>query len=466
MPTPPAQLLRELAAIVHPGDAVRRRIEDLLTDSRPVVVAFSGGADSTTALLWTLSRFPASRVIALHYHHGIRAEEADADAEHARTIAEENGVRFVLGKRPPGLPSDEASLREDRRRFFIRFISETGAGALIQGHHADDVAETLLMRLGRGSGSGGLSAPRPLARLADGTPVIRPLLGIRKKDIESLLTRHGIAWRHDRSNDSPEFATRNRIRITVAPAWETALPADAVTGAGRTRMLLQEDEDALDEMAEALMATLPSTGAPIPTPTLRAAPRAVFRRTLHKILHRHFPFISISAAAFDSLLDAIHDGEAFRISLGNALFLNSTGAELRFQSTTETATERKPAVLPVPGGIFWPDGARIEAKMASRGDHGDNFTTANIRIPDTLALICSPRLAGERYRPLGLQGSQKLQDAMVNRKIPAAIRDTLPVIRADAEILWCPGLLPSENHRCSESENQALRLTWTAPGAA
>jgi tRNA(Ile)-lysidine synthase len=448
------------------GDDARRCIEKLLTDSRPVAVAFSGGADSTAALCWTLSRFPTSRVVALHYHHGVRGADADADAEHARTMAETAGIRLVVGKRPPGLPSDEASLREDRRQFFLRAVTETGAAALIQGHHADDIAETLLMRLGRGSGAGGLSAPRPLSRLADDTPVIRPLLGIRKQDIEVLLKRHGISWRHDKSNDSPDFATRNRIRLTVAPAWESALPGNAVAGAGRTRMLLQEDEDALDALSESLMATLPPTGDAIPAQTLRGAPRAVLRRAWYKLLHRHAPGFSMTAGAFDELLDELCAGRPFRRSLGDSGFLNSTGAELRFESLTDDPVSRAPAVLPVPGAVFWPDGAGIEARIPSTGGRGDNIGAVHIRIPDTPALTCSPRIAGERYRPLGAPGSQKLQDAMVNRKIPAVLRDSLPVIRAGAEILWAPGLLPSENHRCSESENRALRLTWTAPGAA
>lgn len=459
---PHARLLRELAAIPPPADAARSCIANLLTNSRPVAVAFSAGADSTAALFWTLARFPASRVVALHYHHGIRGAEADADAEHARAIAASAGIRFIVEKRPEGLPSDEATLREDRRRFFADAVAQTGAGALVQGHHADDVAETLLMRLGRGSGAGGLSAPRPLSRLPDGTPVIRPLLGIRKMDIEALLTRHGVSWRHDRSNDSPDFATRNRIRLTVAPAWETALPGDAVAGAGRTRMLLQEDEDALDAMAAALIASPRWTE----TNALAAAPRAVLRRVMHKLLLRHAEGFSMTASAFDALLDDISAGRTFRISLGDSGFLTSIGTELRFQPAPETSAARTPAILPVPGSAYWPDGARISASLLPAGERGDNETSAYIRIPDTPVLTASPRLAGERYRPLGAPGSQKLQDAMVNRKVPATRRDSLPVIRAGEEILWAPGLLPSENHRCSESETRALRLTWTDPGAA
>lgn len=459
-----ANLLAEFADIPPPGEAARRCIETLLTETRPLAVAFSGGADSTAALLWALARFPARRVVALHYHHGVRGGDADADAEHARRFAQTAGVRFISDERAAGLPSDEAALREDRLRFFLRAVAASGACALVQGHHADDVAETLLMRLGRGSGAGGLSAPRPLSRLADGTPVLRPLLGIRKKDIEKILARHRVEWRHDRTNDSPEAATRNRIRHVVAPPWAAALPGDAVAGAGRSRMLLQEDDDALDAMAEEIAGAAGGSGE-IPAQALRTGPRAVIRRAVHKLLRRLAPGATLSAGAFDRALDEIASGAPFRISLGGAGFLNFTGDTLRFEMKAAPGAPRAPAVLPVPGAILWPDGARIEARLATAG-RGDDTTTVYIRIPDTPVLSCAPVAPGERYRPLGAPGSQKVRDAMTNRKIPGARRDTLPVVRSGSEILWAPGLLPSENHRCSESEKRALRLTWTAPGAA
>jgi tRNA(Ile)-lysidine synthetase-like protein len=234
-------------------------------------------------------------------------------------------------------------------------------------------------------------------------------------------------------------------------------------------MLLQEDEEALDGLATRLAAALLARGRDgvAASPPLREQPRAVVRRALHKFIGRYVPGEAPCADALDDALEKISAGNSFRFSLGGTGFLVFTGEQLRFEPPAQPAPVRAPALLPVPGAVFWPDGAVLSARPgpAVQSPGPAPGTGVSILFLDACFLRCASRVVGERYRPFGSPGSQKLGDAMTNRKIPPASRDALPVVRSGGEILWCPGLLPSENYRCSESENRALRLTWTAPGA-
>lgn len=443
----------------------------LRESENPVAVALSAGADSTAALLWALGNFATERIIALHYHHNLRGPDADADCEHARRLAESLGVGFLTEKRPAGRPANESSLRDDRIRFLMAAARAAGAAAVIQGHHADDVAESLLMRLGRGSGTAGLSAPRPVSALPDGTPILRPLLALKKAELENLVRSARIAWRHDASNDDPSAATRNRIRHGVTKPWAEAIPGDAIAGAARTRMLLQEDDDALNAWAETLLTNTPGAGTnaegtirlPRPTP-----PRAVMRRVIHMISIRPATGTRIAAPAMDAMLDAIEEDRPHRTTLSPEFALRYRHGILTLSRNRTESLPRAEASLPVPGAAFWPDGASLTADYPIGAEHtvADNSLCVLIRPSEQATLRCTPRLSGDRYRPLGAPGTQKLHDAMINRKIPSAARNSLPVVRDDHGILWCPGLLPSELARLSESDLRPLRLTWNPPAAA
>lgn len=458
---------KKVSATAPTGDArTDACIREMQTCGALVAVAFSGGADSTLALLRSLALFSREKVIALHFHHGVRGDAADADLAHCLRLAERLGIRLVHEIRPAGSPADENSMRRDRLAFFDRACVATGASALIQGHHADDVAETLLMRIGRGSGSGGLAAPRPVSSLPSGIPILRPLLGIRKTDILAHLESAGVGWRHDDSNDSPDFATRNRIRLRVAPAWESALPGNAVAGAARTRALLQEDDDALGAMAELRLAAMGTPennsldwGAPAERP-----PAAVVRRMLHRIFSHRSPDFTPSAPAVDAMVAAIVAGDTHTLSLGHDRFARLDGRRLVFETRAPTAEPRAPALLPVPGAVFWPDGANLA--IAASAEQNDGALATRVTAALAGPLTCSARRRGDSYRPAGAPGSQKLQDAMVNRKTPAGLRDAIPVVRSGDEIVWAPGLLPAEKYSVDAWEKRALRLTWTPPPTA
>ncbi|MBI5016387.1 MAG: tRNA lysidine(34) synthetase TilS [Deltaproteobacteria bacterium] len=221
---------------------------------RDVLVAVSGGLDSVCLLqaLAALRGEAVGRVEVAHVDHGLRSD-SDEDAQFCRRLAEELGMVFhlrCLGLKEflPGR-GVQAEARRLRRAFFeeVRRVRDLGAVAL--GHHADDQAETVLFRLVRGTGPRGvrgMSAWDP--------PYVRPLLGLRRADLEAAVAAQGWAFREDPSNASPRFL-RNRIRHEVLPLL-AALNPSVVEALGRFAGLAADDDDLLSAVARAELTEL------------------------------------------------------------------------------------------------------------------------------------------------------------------------------------------------------------------
>ncbi|MCC6415057.1 MAG: tRNA lysidine(34) synthetase TilS, partial [Opitutaceae bacterium] len=196
-------------------------------------VALSGGADSVALLLLLWAHFPERRgqLLVLHFNHRLRGRAADADEKFCRELCLGLGVEFEAARRATSdKVSNEAEARDLRFAFIQAAMRRHGAKALWLGHQLNDVAESMLMRLARGSGAGGLSAPRPVQVRAAGRVHLRALLNVRRSELEDALRQARLRWREDASNATRDYF-RNRIRLDVLPAWTAAAGRDALAGA-------------------------------------------------------------------------------------------------------------------------------------------------------------------------------------------------------------------------------------------
>lgn len=285
-------------------------------------VAFSGGADSLALLLIFWAEGPGRwgrNFVALHFNHRLRGRAADVDEKFCAQVCAVLGVKFVADRwREARKGASEAETRAARFEFFHREMSLRKIRLLWLGHQQDDIAETMLMRLARGSGGGGLAAPRPAQAMPGGRWHLRPMLTLKKAEIVAALRAAGATWREDASNAGDDFF-RNRVRHTVLPAWAQASRRDALAGAALSRELIEEDDDAL----EAWLAELhPQTkdGA-LDLQKLAGKPRAVWRRALHRWLQgQPEAGHNLSRQAFDLILRDAMAAKSTRHSLGAAGF--------------------------------------------------------------------------------------------------------------------------------------------------
>ena len=427
--------------------------------------------DPQSAVRNDAARENAPHLLALHFNHRLRGAAADADEAFCRELcaALEVDLRVGAAEWAPGSDVSEAQARDARFAFFDRAMREVGARALWLGHHRDDVVETMLLRLSRGSGARGLAAPRPVQRLADGTVRLRPLLAVPKAEIVAALRAAGVPWCEDATNHGEAYF-RNRLRNRVLPAWREAAPADLAAAVARSRALLEEEDEALELWVDRILPA--ELGETLPLAELRAAPVAVTRRALHRWLGALELGGVLASAAFEDLLAAVRAGRATRLSAGDAGFLETEAATLRFQERAELgATEWGPLELPVPGEVQLPDGARLRAERVAldverrrricAGELDDGRTAFLAARETSAALSIRPWRAGDRYRPLGTVGTAKLQDQFVNRRIARGLRGRLPLIcTADGAILWVPGLPPAHEARVREGTTMAVQLTY------
>jgi tRNA(Ile)-lysidine synthase len=298
--------------------------------ARPWFVAFSGGADSLCLLLLLWAHWPErrGRLRALHFNHRLRGRAAAADEAFCRRVCGALGVKLRVGRwRRAARKASEEEARAARFAFFARAMQAVTAPTLWLGHHQDDIAETMLMRLARGSGTGGLAAPRPVQRVG-GRVHLRPLLTLKKAEIAAALRSAGIPWREDRTNRTGAHF-RNRIRRDVLPAWQNAAGRDAVAGAALARELLEEDDAALEAWLDALHPFGP--GRSLDVAGLAGRPRALVRRALRGWLAMHREAGELARQGFEDLLAAVALGRPTRRSLGSEGFAVIRGGQLRFQ---------------------------------------------------------------------------------------------------------------------------------------
>jgi tRNA(Ile)-lysidine synthase len=308
-------------------------------------IALSGGADSVGLLLLAWAHWPARRgaMTAFHFNHRLRGAASAADARFCAALCRALGVPLVSGRWGAGRRSrGEAHARLARFAFLEPEMAARGIRVLLLGHQQDDIAESMLMRLARGSGTAGLAAPRPVHALdpvrKGGRGVIhaRPLLSLKKGDIVGALRAAGAAWREDSSN-ARGIHFRNRVRKAVIRGWVEASQRDALAGAALSRELLDEDNQALEAWVEAL-APVGADGS-LDTGRLRGMPRAVTRRALHRWLLVQKDAGDASRQAFGTLLRSVESGAPVRHSLGSHGFAVIRGGKLRFER------QRKPRSL-------------------------------------------------------------------------------------------------------------------------
>ena len=297
----------------------------------PWAVAMSGGADSLALLLLLWAHWPErrARLRVLHFDHRLRGARSRGDARFCRRVAAALGVSFheeAWADARAGASAAEA--RAARHDFFGRQLRRFRAKALWLGHQQEDVAETLLMRLARGSGTAGLGAPRPVHGLPGGRVHLRPLLTLKKRELTDALRAVGARWREDASN-ATDAHFRNRVRHEVVPAWlHAAGERDALAGAALSRALLEEDDVALEAwLAEVNPFAADGT---LNLRRLAGKPRGLVRRALHRWLLAQPAGRGLARQAFDALLDDVMRARRTRHSVGVAGFAEIGKTRLRF----------------------------------------------------------------------------------------------------------------------------------------
>ena len=199
-------------------------------NGRNIALAVSGGGDSL-ALLWMFRQFYGGEITAVHVNHGIRGQESDGDENFTAMFAERLGVKFRAVR--VDVPSEKMkgeSLETSARRLRLNALADTaremGISSIMLGHNRDDLAETVLFNILRGTGIRG-AVGMTEATQTQGVTFYRPLLGLRREFLRDILRVRGLSWREDSTNNDDRY-TRNFIRLRLLPEIESGINSSAV----------------------------------------------------------------------------------------------------------------------------------------------------------------------------------------------------------------------------------------------
>ena len=459
-------------------DRIRRHIDrhDLWAPETRVLAALSGGADSVAQLLLLSDLAADARVVlagAAHLNHRLRPE-ADADEAFCRALCERLGVPFVsLAADVAALATEqrtsvEAAARRARYAFLEEARQSLDADRIAVAHTADDQAETVLLRLLRGAGTRGLRGILPVRGR-----VVRPLLGCSRADLRADLAARGEAWREDATNADLALP-RNRVRHELLPLL-TAHYQPAVT-----RLLARTAEvaDAEDALLEALAAEAATTvvkrlavGVAICRSRLRALPLALARRVARRTLEAADAPRAATLADVEAVL-AVCSRHGPRAALAAGLRVERFSADAVLLIRTPASPPAAPLpvrTLVVPGAVDLPElgpacRVRAERPILWTGEGGGAGMRVALTGTVPTPLVVRSRRPGDRLRPVGLGGSKKLQDLLVDRKVARSRRDLVPVVTdATGRILWVAGHAADADAVAVAPASDVIVLTFEPP---
>jgi len=404
-------MLNKLAAfarqyhMINPGDRI--------------VCAVSGGADSVALLfgLYLLKEKLGITLEAAHFNHQLRGEESDRDAQFVRELCDQYDIPLHMGSSQvqPGKKGLEAAARDARYAFLL-----TLPGKIATAHTADDNAETILMHLVRGTGLKGLGGITPLHGR-----IIRPMLSITRAEVEAFLQEYYVKHIEDSSNHTDAFL-RNRIRHNVMPLLTQENPRLA-ENLSQMALRLRLDEGYLVQQAEVF------SGATVQQ--LRQMHPSVRSRVLEQFLK------DSGVREPEQTHIAMTEGLVFsenpsaKACLPGGITVSRQYDTLVVLGQAELIPE---TVLPCPGRCSW-NGYSISCMPAETIVNTPSTFTVQV----SGKLYLRSRKSGDEIRLSG--GTKSLKKLFIDRKIPAADRNAIPVIADDTGILGVYGIGVNQN---------------------
>jgi tRNA(Ile)-lysidine synthase len=450
----------------------------------PIVVGVSGGPDSLCAMD-VLDR-SGYLVIVAHFNHKLRSE-ADADAVTIQLLANQRDLRFMLGEGEVGERAEqekesiEEAARNERYRFLFDCAEEVGAQAVVVGHSADDQVETVLMHLLRGAGMNGLSGmgARSLPNAwSDHIPLVRPLLGVWRKQILVYCRERGFDPLIDVSNQDITFF-RNRLRHELIPYLESYNPAIRKL-IWRTAKVMRGEMELVDQLVDAAWEDcLLAQGAgyiALDTQCCSQHPVSVQRHIIRRGISFLRPGLrDISFTAVERGVDYLQSAKPYaEIDLISGLkLLTDPGKIWIAEWEAEIPTAEWPQVaeqettLEIGGKVKLQAGWHLSAKKVSvaileEQKSWESLDTHKVWVDLNqiqLPMLVRARREGDRLQPFGMDGhSLKLSDFMINEKLPRRARGGWPLVCSGEQIVWLCGYRSAHPFRITTTTTEAVEL--------
>ena len=450
----------------------------MIAECDAVLIGISGGIDSITLLysLYFLSDKLKCSLIVAHANHGLRGEQSDREAEFVRKIADELKLPFVIEKidvlgymGEKGL-SKQAAARELRYDFFERAAKNTSANKIALGHNADDQAETVLMRLLRGSGASGIAGMRAVR---DGK-IIRPLIEIKRDEITEFVKEKRLRYVEDPSNLEPYYL-RNKIRLNLIPLLKEEYNPNIVDTLRETAEIIRDEDEFLESYCSTILSDIIQSkgneAIEIDVLKLKNFHIAIKRRIIRIVLKMlKGDLLKISVVHVEEILNSINkgfSGKSLNLPDGICVLYEYDKLKLfREAEVEEEAEVRFDIPLKIPGETIL---SAPEYKFIAEIISPVDFAAAGFSLRNKFtaffdmdklkgALRVRNRVNGDIFHPSGMKGSKKLKEFFIDEKIPRRERDSIPLIVSGDIILWIVGERTADYGKVDKDTKKILKI--------
>lgn len=437
------RLLHNVARIERMDKHIRQKLIELgVRNGEKLGVAVSGGVDSMVLLhcLCRLRDDMELNLIAFHMEHGIRGKRSEADMQFVISECKKLGVLCIAERAdiPALAESRGISVETTARIIRYEFLEKQEAEHIATAHHMDDLAETVIMNLVRGSGLAGLCGiPEKRGR------IIRPMLDIPRAEIEDYAHRHGIAYVKDATNNDISY-TRNLVRLQLMPLLKK-LNHKAAEHIAKTSFILAEDDKALCRVSNQAggIRAYPG-GAEIDLEVFSVQMPAIQKRMVRQVFDTYFNLCDVGSIHIDAVIRLAQQAKSGkRLELVNGILAAVVYGKLLFIQNSE----KESFCLEFCGDGSYNFGDIVITCIEYNGEpeyiNGTEYFNA-----EALSGSCFRcRKEGDYIRPLGMKGKKRLSDYLSDRKVPLHERDSLILLAKGSEILWAVGVGVSETSK-------------------
>lgn len=464
-------------------ESVKQRVfefiqkEGLIQGQETLLVGVSGGPDSA-CLLHILCQLKESLGVGLHVahlDHMLRGADSAADAGYVSHLAQRLGIAATVEQRDVKTYLEEHRLsveqaaREVRYDFFCEVAQSIGAKRIALGHTQNDQVETILMHLVRGTGITGLRGMQPITAWQRGRDdallVVRPLLEVTRAETEEYCRAYNLEPRSDFSNLSPDFL-RNRLRHELIPFLRRYNP-NVSAALLRTARAAADDLSFLEAQVcqtwEQVVTEQPN-GILLDSKALLSLHPSLQRHLLRRVLGQLLGDLTdIKSIHIEKMMEALSKPVGKRLSLPRGLFFdvgyNTCLVTRGIFNTCPFPPLEGEQKLNVPGDTMLP-GWRVRASIVPPGERAEGFKACIDLNEAGSDLVVRPRKSGDRFQPLGMGDPKRLQDFMVDAKIPRWWRDRVPLVCSPDGILWVVGWRIAERVRLKDTTDRVLLIEF------
>ena len=452
--------------------------EELINKEDGIVIGLSGGPDSVCLLnlLCSIRGELNLKLAAVHVNHMIRGDAADGDELYAKELCEKLKVKFYSKQidinkyAKENKLSSESAGRNVRYEYFRKVMLELNFNRIATAHNANDQAETILMRVMRGTGLEGLGGI-PVSR---DNIYIRPILFMKREEIESYCEALNMKPRIDSTN-SERIYSRNKVRLDILPYMKENFNSEVIEAINRMGLLLQEDNKYIQSKVEELYNEVCSRGGDSVIIANKAFKyeRAIINRVIRKAIgEKSGDKYDLEMKHINNIFSLTALGTNKRVDLPRGLYAINIYGDIHIRSRKESVEDNDLEIIIPKEDIL--------QRKISFGDYTIGFNCIhkgkNINYDENSLIkyfnydkisgniVIRYRRNGDTIIPLGMTGKKKVKDIFIDMKIPKTKRDFIPIIQFGEDIAWILEVKMSDKYRIDSQTKDILKITIKEKG--